>query len=175
MVEKPATRDYVNDHPACRASTQASALDGAIYREAKGSDAFEALLRSVRKGDIVRVYRPFNLAPAKGSAAKKRRVWAQRADRIKKRGGCLVSVSPPLSGAELALRAYEEIASGARAKAGVGKKGRPKKVLSEPAMRVAEKHWPPRKGVTWEQAWTTINELIAPEEVSINWLRENVK
>lgn len=175
MVEKRNCRDYLNDHPACRSATQAGSLDGTVYREGKRGDAFGALLRGLRKGDTVRVFRPFLLAPAKGSPAKRRRAWADRATRIKERGGCLVSISPPLSGAKLAMFAYEEIANVARGRAGQAKAGRPKMTFPDPVMRVIERKWPPRKGQTWQKAVDEINELIAPHKVTRGWLYANVK
>lgn len=151
-------------------------MDGTPYREGKGSDAFEALVKSLRKGDVVRVFRPFLLAPAKGSPAKRRRAWADRAERIKARGGCLRAISEPeLKGAKLAMYAYEEIAGVARGRAGQAKKGRPKLAFPDPVMRIIERKWPPRKGQTWNQAVDEINQLIAPHEVTRGWLYANVK
>src|SRR6185312_9029352 len=97
MVDKPDFRDLIVDCKACRAKVQAEFLDGATYTD------FEPLLRSVRKGNIVRVYRPFLLGGGKGSTHKQRKVWAERADAIKCKGGKLVSIDPPLTGAKLAM------------------------------------------------------------------------
>ena len=59
MGDKPDYRDLIVDCPACRASVQMEHLDGATYKE------FEPLLRSVRAGNVVRVYRPFLLGGVK--------------------------------------------------------------------------------------------------------------
>ena len=72
MVDKPDYRDLIVDCPACRATVQAEHLDGATYTE------FEPLLRSIRRGSIIRVYRPFLLGGAKGRTDRQRRVWAER-------------------------------------------------------------------------------------------------
>lgn len=149
-------------------------MDGTVYREGKGSESFDALLRSIRKGDIVRVYRPFLLAPSRGSAARKRKAWADRAEAIKARGACLQSIDPPLSGAKLAMAAYEQIAKIARG-AGKGKSGRPRKEFPDDVMRVIERLWPPRKGMTVDAAVAEINRLIAPRTVKRGWLYANVK
>lgn len=163
-------RDYLNDHPACRAKTQAEFLDGTVYTEVKGGHAFAALLKSIRKGDVVRVYRPFLLAPAHGGPAKKRRLWAERADAIKARGGCVRSIDPPLQGAKLAIYAAEEISNVAKGRAGKGRQGRPKKAYTDDELRVIDHYWPPRKGWTVERCVAAINEGIKPRRVTRGWL-----
>lgn len=165
-----AFRDYLNDHPACRSSTQAEFLDGTVYREGKGADAFNHLLKSLRKGDTVRVYRPFLLAPAKASPAKKRRIWGERADAIKERGGCVISIDPPLKGAKLALAAFHEIGRVAQGRAGTGKQGRPKKSYTDDELRVIDRYWPPRKGWTVDKCVAVINAGIKPRKVTRGWL-----
>lgn len=162
--------DYLNDHPSCRMATQAEQLTGILYREGKGDSAFQHLLRAIRKGDVVRVYRPFLLAPAHGRPSKKRRVWTERHEAIKARGGSVVSIDPPLKGIKLAMQAYEEIAGVARGRAGKGRQGRPKKVYDDTAIRVIERYWPPRKGWTGKKALDAINSLIAPKRVTRGYL-----
>ena len=173
--EMTANRDYLNDHPACRAATQTGVLDGTVYRENGGTEAFDALLRGLRKGDTVRVFRPFLLAPTKGRPSKRRRVWAERAEKIKAKGACLVSIPPALSGPSLAMFAYEEIANVARGRAGQSRPGRPRHKYPKDTMRIIERHWPPRKGQTWDKAVDKINSQIAPHNVTRGWLYANVK
>lgn len=163
-------RDYLNDHPACRETTQAEFLTGTVYREGRGTNAFAALLRSIRKGDVVRVYRPFLLAPAKASVAKKRRIWAERADAIKDKGGCVISIDPPLKGAKLAIYAAGEIGRIAQGRAGVGKQGRPKKAYTDDELRIIDRYWPPRKGWTVARCVAVINAGIKPRKVTRGWL-----
>ena len=119
MAEKPDHRDLIVDCPACRAATQLEFMDGTTYED------FEALRRSVRPGTIVRIYKPFLLGGGKGQTRTQRRIWAERADAIKAKGGKLASIRPPLTGHALTMRAAEEIGNVARGKAGRSKSGRP--------------------------------------------------
>lgn len=163
-------RDYINDHPACRAGTQVEFLDGTIYREGKGTDAFAHLLRSIRRGDTVRVYRPFLLAPRAGGVRKRRKAWAERVEAIKEKGGCVASIDPPLKGAKLALLAYEQIGRSAQGQAGKHKSGRPKKSYTDDELRVIDRYWPPRKGWTVQRCLAVINARIKPRKVTRGWL-----
>lgn len=164
MVDKPDYRDLIVDCPACRAATQAEYMDGTTYTE------FKPLLRSIRPGSVVRVYRPFLLGGGKGQTRTQRRIWAERADAIKAKGGKLASINPPLTGHALAMRAAEEIGNIARGKAGESKSGRPRKVYTDAHHRIIDRYWPVRKGMTGEQAVAKINELIAPRKVTRGWL-----
>ena len=119
MGDKPDYRDFIVDHPACRASVQLEHMDGTPYED------FEKLRRSLRPGSIARVYRPYLLGGGKGQTRTQRKLWVERADAIKSRGNKLVSFHPPLSGHALAMRAFEEIGNVARGKAGTSKQGRP--------------------------------------------------
>ena len=169
MSAKPDYRDLIVDCPPCRAKTQLEYMDGATYTD------FEALLRSVRLGNTVRVYRPFLFGGGKGSTAKQRKIWAERADRVKAKGASLASINPPLTGHKLTMRAYEEIGNVARGKAGGYKLGKPRKDYAPEHMAVINKHWPRRNGVKICEAVATINAAIAPRKVSAGWLYANVK
>lgn len=169
MVDKIDYRNFVVDHPGCREKTQREAMDGATYSD------FDKLLRSLRPGSVVRVFRPYLLGGAAGSTAKRRNLWADRADRAKAKGNKLVSFDPPLSGHKLTMLAYEQIGNIARGKAGVAKSGRPKKAYTPEQLAVIRHHWPPRRGVTTEQAIDTINAAIKPAKVVRGWLYANVK
>ena len=169
MSKKPDYRDFMVDCPACRAKVQAEFLDGETYTE------FESLWRSVRAGSIVRIYRPFLLGGGKGSTNKQRKIWAERADRIKARGGKIASFDPPLTGHKLTMRASEEIGNVARGKAGKSKLGKPRKLYTPQQMAVIEKHWPRRSGVKIREAVDTINAAIAPRKVTAGWLYANIK
>ena len=95
-------------------------MDGTVYYE------FEPWLRSLRPGSIARIYRPFLLGGGKGQTRTQRRIWVERADKVKAKPGVkLVSIRPPLTGDALAMRAYEEIGNVARGAAGTRKTGRP--------------------------------------------------
>lgn len=169
MSGQPDFRDLIVDCPACRAKLQAEFLDGATYTE------WEPLLRSVRPGNIVRVYRPFLLGGGKGSTFKQRKVWAERADAIKAKGGKLQSIEPPLTGAKLTMFASVEISNVARGKAGKTKLGAPPKVYTDAQWAVIRKHWPRRHGVKVREAVEKINAAIAPRKVTAGWLYANVK
>jgi hypothetical protein len=164
MAVKTDYRDYLVDHPSCREAAQVEHLDGVVYTD------FDKLLRSIRPGTIVRVYRPMLLGGASGCTDKRRRIWAERADAIKARHGKLVSIHPPLSGARLAMRAAEEIGNIARGAAGTSKPGRPGKTYSPEVMAVIEHYWPPRRGKTVAASIAEINRRIAPRKVTRGWL-----
>lgn len=164
MVDKPDYRDLIVDCLACRGSTQEQYLDGATYTE------FEPLLRSVRPGSIVRIYKPFLLGGARGRTKTQRRIWAERAEAIKAKGGKLASIDPPLTGPKLVMLAYEQIGNVARGKAGHSKPGRPGKSYTDAQMRVIERYWPPRKGMTGDRAVAAINAQIKPRKVTKGWL-----
>jgi len=132
-------------------------------------------LRSVRRGSVVRIYRPVLLGGGRGSTRKQRTLWADRADAIKGRGGKLVSIDPPLTGHKLTMRAYEEIGNVARGKAGKSKLGPPRKDFTPEQRAIIERHWPRRNGVKIREAVNAINAAIAPRKVSAGWLYANVK
>jgi hypothetical protein len=169
MGSKSDYRDLIVDCPACRAKTQAEFMDGATYTD------FETLLRSVRPGSVVRLYRPFLLGGGRGRTDKQRRIWAERADAVKAKGGKLASISPLLTGHKLTMRAYEEIGNVARGKAGKHKLGKPPKEYTDAQWAVIRKHWPRRHGVKIREAVDTINRTIAPRKVTAGWLYANVK
>lgn len=169
MTAKPDYRDLIVDHPSCSAKTQAEHLNGEIYKK------FEELLASVRAGSVVRVFRPFLLGGAAGQTRTRRRLWADRADAIKAKGGKIVSIDPPLSGHRLTMRAYEEIGNVARGKAGKAKQGRTKKEYAKEHMDVIRHYWPPRKSMTGLEAVEKINSLIHPRRVTRGWLYVNIK
>jgi len=169
MAEKPDYRDLIVDHPSCSAKTQAEHLDGEVYKK------FEELLASVRAGSIVRIYKPYLLSGAAGQTRTRRRVWAERADAIKAKGGKIVSIDPPLSGHRLTMKAYEQIGNVARGKAGKAKAGRAKKEYVKEHWDVIRHYWPPRKSMTGLEAVEKINSLIHPRRVTRGWLYVNVK
>lgn len=144
-------------------------MNGAVYTD------FDPLLRSVRPGSVVRVYRPFLLGGGNGRTDKQRNLWASRADAIKDKGGKLASIDPPLTGHKLTMFASDEIGRVARGRAGKSKKGHPPKVYTSEQMAVIHKHWPRRHGVKVREAVAAINKAIAPRKVSAGWLYANIK
>ena len=169
MDNKTDFRDLIVDCPACKAKVQAEHLDGATYT------AFEPWLRSMRKGSVGRIYRPFLLGGGKGSTAKQRRIWAERADAVKAKGASMASIDPPMTGHKLTMRAYEEIGNVARGKAGKSKIGPPRKEYTPEQRAIIERHWPRRHGIKIQEAVDAINAAIAPRKVSAGWLYANVK
>jgi len=169
MPQKPDFRDLIVDHPSCSAKTQAEHLDGEVYKK------FEELLASVRAGSIVRIYKPYLLSGAAGQTRTRRRVWAERADAIKAKGGKIQSIEPPLTGHKLTMKAYEQIGNVARGKAGKAKAGRAKKEYVKEHWDVIRHYWPPRKSMTGLEAVEKINSLIHPRRVTRGWLYVNVK
>jgi hypothetical protein len=136
---------------------------------------FEDCLQSVRAGSIVRVFKPFLLGGAAGQTRTRRKVWAERADAIKAKGGKIQSIEPPLTGHKLTMKAYEQIGNVARGKAGKAKAGRAKKEYAKEHWDVIRHYWPPRKSMTGIEAVEKINSLIGPRRVTRGWLYVNVK
>ena len=169
MSEKTDYRDLIVDCRACKAKVQMEHLNGTTYT------AFEPWLRSMRKGSVGRVYRPFLLGGGTGSTRKQRTLWAERADEVKAKGATLASINPPLTGHKLTMRAYEEIGNVARGKAGKSKLGPPRKIYTDEQLATIHKHWPRRTGVKIREAVDTINKAIAPRKVTAGWLYANVK
>ena len=169
MSGKQDFRDFVVAHPSCPIPAQREHLDGVVYED------FDKLLRSLRPGSIARIYRPYLLGGAAGNTRTRRRVWAERADKIKAKGNKLVSIDPPLFGAKLAMHAAEQIGNIARGKAGVSKQGRRKKVFTPEQLAIIHQHWPRRAGVTVQAAIAAINAKIKPKRVSYGWLYANVE
>ena len=164
MNAKPDYRDLIVDHPSCSAKTQAEHLNGATYTK------FDDLLKSVRAGSIVRVLKPYLLGGAAGQTRTRRRLWADRADAIKAKGGKLESLDPPLTGHRLTMQAYEQIGDVARGKAGTTKKGRKRKIYLKEHLDVITHYWPPRKNMTTIEAVEKINSLIHPKRVTRGYL-----
>jgi hypothetical protein len=169
MSGKPAFRDLIVDCPACRAKLQEEHMDGEIYYD------FDPWLRSMRPGDTGRIFRPFLLGGGRGRTDKQRRIWAERADRVKAKGCKLASIQPPLTGHALTMRAAEEIGNVARGKAGKSKLGPPRKEYTDEQWIIIRKHWPRRHGVKIREAVAAINVAIAPKKVTASWLYANVK
>ena len=169
MTEKTDFRDLIVGCPACKENVQREHLGPAIYT------AFGPWLRSMRKGSVGRIYRPFLLGGGIGSTAKQRKLWAERADAVKAKGASLASIDPPLTGHKLTMRAYEEIGNVARGKAGKSKIGPPRKEYTPEQRAIIEKHWPRRNGIKIQEAVDAINAAIAPRKVSAGWLYANVK
>lgn len=144
-------------------------MDGETYAD------FAGLLASVRTGSIVRIFKPYLLGGAAGQTRTRRRVWAERADAIRAKGGKIESIDPPLSGHRLTMTAYEQIGNVARGKAGVKKKGRSKKDYVKEHWDVIRHYWPPRKSMTGLEAVEKINSLIHPRRVTRGWLYVNIK
>lgn len=169
MSGKPDYRDLIVDCPACRKAVQEEYMDGTLYYD------FEPWLRSIRATSIGRIYRPFLLGGGKGRTDKQRRIWAERADKVKAKGAKLMSIQPPLTGHKLTMFAATEISNVARGRAGKTKKGKPPKEYTEAQWAIIRKHWPRRHGVKVREAVERINEAIKPRKVTAGWLYANVK
>ncbi len=134
MSGKKDYRNYINPGPRgsrFTANWQREFLpDGEMYVEDKTGTVVDALIRSVRKGTIVRVRRAFCLAPWTGSPRGRRGLMAARLDAIEAAGGCLLEAETGLRSCmrgernRLLLNGYEDIAMAGRAVA-KGRTGRP--------------------------------------------------
>jgi hypothetical protein len=142
MSEKTDFRDFVVDHPSCRAKVQEQHMDGATYTD------FEALLRSLRPNSVARIYRPYLLGGASGRTDKRRNIWAERADHIKAKGCKLISIDPPLTGHKLTMFAAKQIGDMARGKAGRSKTGRP------PVYEFTPEQWEIIEGIWTSRKWS---------------------
>lgn len=168
-------RNYVNKHPRYseRIQTEALAPYGALYVEDRSGKVFDRLMRSLRRGDVVRVYRPFLLAPIKGQARTRRAKWAERVEAIKAKKCRIECIDPPnCKGARMAMVAYEDIASTGRGRAASGPSGRPNR-MQDPEMRAkAEALWHDRRFKTRKLAAAAISNL-AEKRITTGWCYSN--
>lgn len=143
-------RYYINPHPRYSLTIQtATAKGGAIYVEDRTGKVFDRLLRSLRRGDVVGVYRPFLLAPIKGRPKTRRTKWLARYGAIKAKGGKVVWIAQPdINSTHLAMVAYEEIASSGRGAAGREKSGRPPIAYTPEQLIIMEREWHSKKHKT---------------------------
>lgn len=166
-------RDYINPHPRFSLTVQRAILDsGTSYIEDRSGKVIEKLIDSVRRGTIVRVYRPFLLAPIGGKTPGRRAKWADRVERIRKRGGKVISAhDPKLTGERLAMLAYEEIGTSGRGRAG-GRTGRPKKVQDPALFERCVALWQSQKHKTRDAAVAAISKLLG-KPVNKAWCYAN--
>lgn len=174
MVEKPDYRNYINPHPRLGKDAQIEAFggEGTNYIEDKTGKVIERVIGSVRPKSIVRVVWPSLLAPVKGTAPRRRKLWAERADRIKAARGCVASMSPPLTGAKLAIAASEEIANLSRGRPGGGKLGRPNKMRDEELREKGKAMWQSRRYKTRAAAAEAIGKLFG-KRITTSWCYSN--
>ena len=168
MVED--IRNYVNPHPSHSEAKQLAYFgDGTTYVEDRSGKVIERLIKSLRRGSIVRVVQPFLLAPVRGRPQTRRNKWADRVCRIKAAGALFLTMRcPQLRGAKLAMVAYEEIASSGRGAAGRSKSGRPQKSYSPEQLIVMEREWHSKKHKTRDGALKAIRNYGI--EVKREWL-----
>lgn len=166
-------RDYINPHPRFSLTVQRAILDsGTSYIEDRSGKVIEKLIDSVRRGTIVRVYRPFLLAPIIGKTPSRRAKWADRVERIKAKGGKVISAhNPKLTNSALAMLAYEEIGTSGRGKAG-GRTGRPKKVQDPVLFERCVAIWQSQKYKTREKAAEAIGKLLG-KTINRSWCYSN--
>ncbi len=129
-------RNYINPGPKgsrFTANWQREFLPGGeMYVEDRSGTIVDALIRSVRKGTVVRVRRAFCLAPWNETPRKRRGLMAARIDAIEALGGCFMEAETGLRSCvrgernRLLLGGYEDIATAGRAIAH-GRTGRPPK------------------------------------------------
>lgn len=169
MLDKPDFRDYINKHPRYSEAVQKAALvGGTLYIEDRTGKIIDKLIGSVRKGSIVRVLRPFLLAPVHGRPQKRRRLWAERVERIKAGGGKIVALQTAgVTGAKMAMVAYEEIASSGRGAAGREKSGRPRLEIPPERLQAMTAIWCSRQYKTRKEAQAALK--AAGYDVSIPW------
>ena len=170
MSDKMDIRSYLNPYPPrFTEAGQVEALTGALYKEDKTGAIIDALIRSVREGNIVEVTHGFLLAPMHGKPAKRRRELLARIDRIKDRGGSLLEVSTGRKSGNrsecnaMLLDAYDMIASSGRGKKsaanGALSKGRPEKDYTPEQMDAMRRIWFSRRYRTRTEAVAAIHGL----------------
>lgn len=170
MSVEPDYRDYVNPHPRYSERAQKAALGGlgTTYVEDKSGKVIDRLLASVRPGSIVRVLRPFLLAPVKGQTRRRRRLWAERLNLIKESGGKLECLEPPnCVGAKMGMVAYEEIAASGRGRFGIHRLGRPKLEIPPERLQAMTAIWCSREYKTRAKAVEALK--LAGYDVSIDY------
>lgn len=141
--------------------------DGEDYVEDKTAKIFDALVRSVRKGTIIRVRRLFCLAPWRGRPSTRRRIMAERVDAIRERGGIVLEAETQRRSdvrgncAQMLMGGYEDIATAGRATS-KGKKGRPGKSRTEAQLAVMKAEFHSRKNKTVDDALVVIANRKVP-------------
>lgn len=150
MVEKSDIRSYCNPSPYLGEGTQRARLTGKIYLEDKTEAVIDALIRSVRKGTVVEVLEVGLLAPVKGKPAKRKALMAERAERIKARGGAIVEVETGSDSRKghlprMMVRGAEFIATSGRMGGKRGKAGKPGIEISKHDDEIAESIWHSRR------------------------------
>lgn len=136
-------RSYCNPWPPrFSKAAQKALLTGEVYVEGRGGKQIDALIRSLRKGDVVEVVETFLLAPVVYRPQKRRRLLAERIEAIKAQGGTIIELATGSRSnrhlPRMLMRAYEQIANSGRA--GVGRViiGRPAKIRPAEEVRLME-------------------------------------
>lgn len=150
-MSTPDYRDYVNPHPRYSAQAQMIGFgwrDSHAYIEDRFGKVFDRLLRSLRRGDVVRVYKAFLLAPIKGRPKTRRTRLTERIEAIKAKGCKVMALDGNLTGVRFVMDAYEGIASSGRGAAGRHKTGRPKIAYTPEQLIIMEREWHSKKHKT---------------------------
>lgn len=140
--------------------------DGEDYVEDKTGKIFDALVRSVRKGTIVRVRRLFCLAPWKGMPAKRRRILAERVDALRERGGIVMEAETHRRSdvrghcAQMLMGGYEDIATAGRS-VSKGKTGRPGKNRTDAELAIMKAEFFSRKNKTVDDALAVLARKVS--------------
>lgn len=162
----------MNPHPRYSQQAQCAAFNavgpvGRPYIEDRSGKVIKRLIESVRHGSVVRVVRPFLLAPIRGRTKTRRVRWTERVEAIKARGGKVEALGG-ITGARMAMLAYEEIGRSGQGALGQAKQGRPGKKYTPEQLIIIEREWHSKKHKTRDDALKAIRSYGI--EVKREWL-----
>lgn len=183
MSTKSDTRSYNNPlKPTYGERWQNERLTGTVYTEGKGTEAWDALFRSLRRGAMVEVVHLFLLGPTKGSIKKRLTALLKRAAGIRKRGCILIETATGMRSDKpdqwdaMLVTAREMLGKTKRAK-GSGKTGRPSELDRIAALRgvpvevlreKCEGMWQSRRYDTRIEAAAAISDFLGVEK-GVGW------
>lgn len=160
-------RNYVNPQPHGKftADWQLAFLpDGETYTENKTGEVVNDMIRSVRKGTIIRIRRLFCLGPWNGTPQQRRKEIARRVDAIEEHGGIVLEAElqrrTDVRGqrSQMLMGAYDDIATVGRA-VGYNKMGRPGQEFSTEQLDAMRQIWFSRQYRTRNEATAAIQSL----------------
>ena len=155
-------RAYCNPHPRYR--EQESRLTGEIYTEDRKGTVIDALIKSLRKGDVIQVLEMGLLAPTVGRPTTRREALADRVERIKARGASILEVSTGHTSRNghlprMMLRASEFIAHSGRVRKS-DRAGRPKIAITPEQDELGEGLWRSRRFKTDKERLAAVNKRL---------------
>lgn len=167
-IEKTDFRNYINPQPKGRFTTkwqQEPMSGGDFYVEDKSGRVFDALLRSIRPGTVVRVRRVFCLAPWRATPRKRRATIVDRVTAVRVRAGVVLEAESGLRSDKpgwdkAMMAAYDDVATSGRGQAKRERSGRPAQEWTPHELQVMETVWQSRRYKNDDERLTAIRKRI---------------